>query len=643
MSDAPSWSVTSQDLSILIPVAAPIQVGPLLRIASALCGGADARGRAKIIVLGVVEVPDSAMFTEGAARARLQRGLLSRLRRFQPTSNIELRSLVRVSRQVWEGIVDAAREEGANLIMMGWKGWSDSRHSVFGTTVDEVLANAPCDIVVVRGAGRGKIRRILVPVRGGPNAVLAAHLAGIMAERQQARITALHVAAVGPGDRNRYRSIPEFDAVLNTLPDQSLVRRIDVAADPVEQAILLQARDHQVIIMGAAAGGPDSATVFGPITESVAGTFPGTVMIVKTRLPADLPHEQWERLAPATGPSAAPPLTLTAKVDKWFAENTFDSDEFENIADLVRLKERQGITISLGLPALNEAETIGAILAAVKRDLVDRYPLLDEMVVIDSQSQDRTREIAADLGIPVHIHQETLTKEVGERRGKGEALWKSLHVLRGDIVAWIDTDIRNIHPRFVYGVVGPLLRYPRIQYVKGFYKRPIRVGGSLQSTGGGRVTELTARPLFNFFFPELSGLIQPLAGEFAGRRPLLEQLPFFTGYGVETGLLIDILERAGLDAIGQVDLKRRVHRNQGLSTLSGMAFTILQVVMRRLEERRRVHLLTDVNTSMKLIQHDPDGFHVEVRALEDMERPPMKTIPAYWNYRGGAPGQNGNT
>jgi glucosyl-3-phosphoglycerate synthase len=518
--------------------------------------------------------------------------------------------------------------------MLGWKGWSDSRHAVFGTTVDDVLANAPCDIVVVRGAGRGRIRRILVPVRGGPNAVLAAHLAGIIAERQQARITALHVAPV-TRSRTRYRPAEEFDAVLNTLPDQSLVRRIDVAADEVEEAILSQARQHQLIIMGAAAGGKPSAPVFGEITESVAAAFPGTVMIVKTRLPADLPHEQWLRLAPAVEPAAAPRLDLAARVDKWFAENTFDSDEFENIADLLRLKERQGITISLGLPALNEEETIGAILSAVKRELVDRYPLLDEMVVIDSQSQDRTREIARDLGIPVHIHQKTLVKEVGSRRGKGEALWKSLHVLRGDIVAWVDTDIRNFHPRFVYGVIGPLLRYPRIQYVKGFYKRPLRIGGTLQSTGGGRVTELTARPLINFFFPELSGLIQPLAGEFAGRRPLLEQIPFFTGYGVETGLLIDILDRAGLDAIGQVDLKRRVHRNQSLSALSGMAFTILQVVMRRLEERRRVQLLTELNTSMKLIQHDKDGFHVEVRALEDMERPPMRTIPAYWNYQNG--------
>jgi glycosyltransferase involved in cell wall biosynthesis len=348
-----------------------------------------------------------------------------------------------------------------------------------------------------------------------------------------------------------------------------------------------------------------------------------------------LPHEQWERLTPAPTRIAATSLDLAARVDKWFAENTFDSDEFGKIGDLVRLKERQGVTISLGLPALNEEETIGSVITAVKRELMDRFPLLDEIVVIDSQSTDRTRDIARDLGVPVKIHQETLPED-GKHRGKGEALWKSLQMLRGDIIAWIDTDIKNIHPRFVYGVVGPLLRYPRIQYVKGFYKRPIRIGGALQSTGGGRVTELTARPLLNFFFPELSGVIQPLSGEYAGRRSLLEQLPFFTGYGVETGLLIDILELAGLDAIGQVDLKRRVHRNQGLVSLSGMAFTILQVVMRRLEERRRVEILADVNTSMKLIQHDRDGFHVDVRALEDVERPPMWTIPGYWNHKAAA-------
>src|SRR5690606_35040384 len=228
---------------------------------------------------------------------------------------------------------------------------------------------------------------------------------------------------------------------------------------------------------------------------------------------------------------------------------------------LLALKERHGLTISVGLPTLNEEKTVGTVIKRVKGALMDRVPLIDQLVVIDSDSEDRTIEIATEPGVPVVKHPEILP-ETGTHVGKGEALWKSLHVLDGDIVAWIDTDISNIQPRFVYGLLGPLLREPKIQYVKGFYQRPIKQGDILQAEGGGRVTELMARPLITLFFPELSGMIQPLSGEYAGRRELLERLPFFTGYAVEIGLLIDILEQAGLSAIGQVDLERRIHRNQ---------------------------------------------------------------------------------
>ncbi len=171
--------------------------------------------------------------------------------------------------------------------------------------------------------------------------------------------------------------------------------------------------------------------------------------------------------------------------------------------------------------------------------------LVDEIVLMDSNSNDRTRQIAADLGVPVYIHQELLPG-YGPRHGKGEALWKSLLVTHGDIVVWIDTDIVNIHPRFVYGVIGPLLANPALQFVKGFYQRPLRSGERTMATGGGRVTELTARPMLNLFYPELSGVIQPLSGEYGGRRSALEQLSFFSGYGVESGLLIDIFEKFGL-------------------------------------------------------------------------------------------------
>jgi glucosyl-3-phosphoglycerate synthase len=351
-------------------------------------------------------------------------------------------------------------------------------------------------------------------------------------------------------------------------------------------------------------------------------------VVVKTRLPGTATHDEWERLY-GRQPAPTQPSDISQIVDKWFAENTFDSREFERIDELVRLKRQQGVTISLGLPALNEEETIAGIVKSVRQELMERHPLLDEIVLIDSRSTDRTREICEDLGVPVYIHQDILP-EHGSYHGKGETLWKSLHVLKGDIIAWIDTDIRNIHPRFVYGLIGPLLKDERIQFVKGFYKRPIRgPGGVLQSTGGGRVTELTARPLFNLFYPELSGLIQPLAGEQAGRRAILEQLPFFTGYGVETGLLVDLLLQYGLRAIGQVDLKRRVHRNQSLASLSVMSFGILQVVMNRLAQRHRLQLLSEVNTTMKLIQHERDRFHVELKEVGDVERPPIALLPEY--------------
>jgi glycosyltransferase involved in cell wall biosynthesis len=254
------------------------------------------------------------------------------------------------------------------------------------------------------------------------------------------------------------------------------------------------------------------------------------------------------------------------------------------------------------------------------------------MVVIDSDSTDRTAEIAAELGVPVVRHSEILP-EVGSHVGKGEALWKSLHVLDGDIVTWIDTDIRNIQPRFVSGLIGPLLRESRLQYVKGFYQRPIREGDRLFPEGGGRVTELMARPLINLFFPELSGIIQPLSGEYAGRRAMLESIPFFTGYAVEIGLLIDILEGGGLSAIGQVDLERRVHRNQPIGNLSQMAYVILQGAIRKLEERHRIELLTEVGRGMKVINQERERFNLEVREIGDELRPPISTIPAYQERR----------
>jgi glucosyl-3-phosphoglycerate synthase len=185
----------------------------------------------------------------------------------------------------------------------------------------------------------------------------------------------------------------------------------------------------------------------------------------------------------------------------------------------------------------------------------------------------------------------------------------------------------------VYGTVGPLIAEERIQYVKGYYRRPIVEDGILKEGGGGRVTELVARPLINLFFPELSGLIQPLSGEYAGRRSLLETLSFFTGYAVEIGHLIDVAERCGLEGLGQVDLERRIHRNQELEGLSRMSFVILQAVMKRLEERSKTRLFADLGSTMKLPRSGHGRLGLEVIELADHERPPMIRIPEYLEKR----------
>jgi glycosyltransferase involved in cell wall biosynthesis len=324
---------------------------------------------------------------------------------------------------------------------------------------------------------------------------------------------------------------------------------------------------------------------------------------------------------------------ISVVVDKWFAENSFHAHEFKGIKRLVEMKERQGLAISLGLPALNEEATIGKVIKTVRTTFMQRYPLLDEVVVIDSNSTDRTVLIAEHLGVPVYRHSEILPQQ-GSFVGEGEALWKSLFVLRGDLVAWVDTDVINIHPRFVHGILGPLIKEPRLMYVKGFYQRPLRLDGKVEARGGGRVTELMARPLLNFFYPELPGLVQPLAGECAGRRKALERIPFYTGYGVEIGLLIDLLGRFGLRAIGQVDLEERIHRNQSLLALSKMAYAILQVVMQRVGATNRREFLSAINASMKRIHYSEEEFRLQVEEIRDHQGPPMCSISEYRQRRG---------
>ncbi len=625
-------AASSYGYRILVPVSDVQELALVWPLVWAL---ARAR-KAQLLVMQVVEVPAGRTLSEAAGQAIEAREQLEQWLRRLPLAGREAReeagdggeqavswrTLVKVARDVWEGIWEAVVQEEADLMVLHWGG-----PLLTGTTTDRLqdprLMEPPCDLILVRTAPGWKddqawyrVRHILLPVRESPHSIMALQVADALAEALGARITVLFV--VPPDAEETGQTEAGFRAAFGpVLRELRSVARTVVVEGPIASTILNESGAYQVLVMGSSENPRDW---LGLHLRQVAEGTPMTLVITRKMQARPQP-----RTATLLQPRQHPIAVL---VDKWFAENTFHSREFEDLEQLLRLKEQQGVTISLGLPALNEEETIGNVIQTMKTALMEEVPLLDEIVLIDSGSVDYTREIAMDLGIPVYIHQEILP-QYGAYHGKGEALWKSLYVLKGDIIVWIDTDIRNIHPRFVYGVLGPLLKYPHIQYVKGFYRRPLKQGERLIAGGGGRVTELTARPLINLFFPELSGLIQPLSGEYAGRRRALERLPFFTGYGVETGLLIDMLELYGLHAIAQVDLLERVHRNQPLSALSKMAFAIIQVVIKRLEERHKIRLLEDINKTMNLIRYEPGRYFLEPVEIQEHERPPMLTIPEY--------------
>jgi glucosyl-3-phosphoglycerate synthase len=316
---------------------------------------------------------------------------------------------------------------------------------------------------------------------------------------------------------------------------------------------------------------------------------------------------------------------------EWFGNRTFHHSQFEPLAKLRTAKERLGVTVSVCLPTRDEAATVGGIVRSLRRNLLERNRLIDEIVVMDAGSNDDTAAIAQAEGARVFYEHEVLAG-AGPGSGKGEALWKSLHACQGDLICWVDADIRNFHARFVYGLLGPLLLDPEVLYVKAFYERPIRERNALRATGGGRVTELVARPLINLLWPELAGIVQPLSGEYAGRREALEQVPFFSGYGVELGLLVDIAARFGVDAIAQVDLDRRVHRNQDMQALGRMSFGILQAVFLRLAEEGRS---APGNYATTLVQfanqlHD---YQPEPREIVTSRRPPIVTVDGYRRQR----------
>ncbi len=308
-------------------------------------------------------------------------------------------------------------------------------------------------------------------------------------------------------------------------------------------------------------------------------------------------------------------MTALAGADAWLADHSWHRPPWTG-AELEAAK--RGRTISVVLPALNEAETVGSVIETIIPMLGG---LVDELIVLDSGSTDATEARAVAAGARV-VHREEALPEIPPQPGKGEALWRSLAATTGDFIVFIDSDLIGPDPMFVPRLVGPMLTGDGIQLVRGFYRRPLKLRGGEDANGGGRVTELVARPLLAALRPELGGVLQPLGGEYAGTRELLTSVPFAPGYGVEIGILIDTYDRLGLDAIAQVNLGVRTHRNRPLSELGPMSRQIIATLLTRCG-------IADSGTG--LTQFFPgvdgaDGYGSRTSMVSLADRPPMNTL-----------------
>jgi glucosyl-3-phosphoglycerate synthase len=306
----------------------------------------------------------------------------------------------------------------------------------------------------------------------------------------------------------------------------------------------------------------------------------------------------------------------------WFARRTSRWQDWP-LDRLLEAKRRLGVTISVVIPARNEQRTVGAVAGAVSAELVTGAPLVDELVVIDSDSDDATAEVARRAGAVVYRAADVMAS-AGSFPGKGEALWKSLLVTKGDLLVFVDADLTRWGPHFVTGLLGPLLADERVRLVKGFYTRVRTEADGSESADGGRVTELVARPLISLWWPELAGVVQPLAGEWAARRDLMESLSIPVGYGVELATLLDTAATSGLDAVAQVDLGSRAHRHQATHDLAVMAAELLLVAERRHPGGPRPPA---AGGGLQQFARDGGGHaHPVSRAVPVHERPPAAGV-----------------
>jgi hypothetical protein len=589
---------------ILLPVNSASQGAEVLPLVRKLIGEA---ADSTVTLVAVTPLESESSLIEAAGPAQQLRNDLDRLSEIDQSIRRLARSIV--SHEPWQDIRGLVAEEAPDqtLLVLPWS----LTDTLWRSGLIRTLSEPPCDTVLVHSPFEAPIiRRILLPVRGGPFAVLALQLAVQIARASHAEITLLRVLQTDDNAASQFLR-EGFTGLSDVFPE--ITNELQVVGDP-GRTILGMLKDHQAIVLGASAvPGQDP---IGLMASLILQKEDVTTVVVKTKEPFRMPVDE---------PAAADAPVLV-KVERWFAQNTLHSAEFGDVKRLIELKRQQGVRISLGLPSLNNETTIGNIIGLIKSRLMDAAPLLDEIVLVDGGSTDATRRIATAMNVPSYASADVLSAH-GSFRGRGEALWKSLYLLRGDIIVWVEPEIASPDPIQLLGIIGPLLMDSRIQYVKGYYKCASAAG----ELDDDPITELLIRPMISLVLPELSGIVAPLSGTHGGRRAALEQLPFYSGNGAVVGLLLDVIDRFGLEAVAQVDLGAVSVRGSSdeFAVSPKTAFAILQVFTQQLVQRGLLNAQSAIERTMKLLRLNQSQFHMEEVDVHEQRRPPMVTVREY--------------
>lgn len=675
---------------------------------------AQAGPQPRIVVLGVVEVSDKQPLTTGMDMARSYRALFDFLPPEVDAGGRQVRvdRVVKVARDVPSAVRQVVEEEHVDLVLAHWKGHtSHAKRNLYGQVLDALLKDPPCDVMLARPDGWHDCSRVLLPVRGGPSAMQALDVALLLAEHNKLPITVLHnvpapKATTGPlgarggtgslGDALTRRStgpLPnmgnaandsnvvikdaiesgpyiEFNEHLEAVARKSSVRveRLSTVNNSTADAVLAEIQPYDIVIMGLSAP-PSRGNLVDPgssLPRTVAAGTRSPMLLLKTREDA---HSEVRRQKATARQQRTSWLDMP--FEYWFVDNTYHGDEFRDPEEFLKLKRASGQTISVALLTSNDARHMHSMLTGLKRVLMEMHPLADQLAIIDAGSDDDTLSTARSLGVDAYLASEILPDE-GSLHGRGESWWKSLGVLRGDIVVWLDTRAARFHPGTALSLAGPLLRTPSLQLVKAFastlaqheskgkeakasqafvpadaswggFVVPRRDGAwpfaprirvqalkpaDLAALTPAEFALLPPRTIVQVLCPSLAGVVEPFGRDVAARRTSMLSIPAFTGHNLELGMLLSVAQQHGSRAVAQVELR---HAQPAPPPQPGLrnAIDVLQILSIRLDDPDLCQLAA--STALRLQTELEGGGNnsetpFEVRTLNPVERKPMDTV-----------------